>query len=210
MPFPPVQKVIRYLVLSLIALVIVAGACDKVLGPKTKSFAVSPDTATLSIGGRTYVHASLALLAPAIVRYASSDTTVAVVDSSGLVQGVGAGTTSIRAWPAADSALVDSLRVQVLSRSGVWVVIYPDSAQVLQGTTRQLRWRVGGTDSAGVVLRSSDSTAASVDSTGLVCGKRGGSNAVLVRATSVADSTAVDSARIFVITPLPSQHPPGC
>ena len=208
MPFPPVRNAIGLLALSVIALVLVAGACDKVLGPKSKSFIVSPDTATLTIGGRTYVRATMALLAPATVLYASSDTTVAVVDSSGLVQGVGAGTAAIRAWPVADSALVDSLRVQVLPRSGTWVVLYPDSAQILQGAARQLRWRTDST-SAGVVLRSSDSTAASVDSTGLVCGKRGGSLAI-IRATSAADSTAADSARIFVATPLPSQHPPGC
>ncbi len=209
MRFPPTRNAIGLLALSLIALVLVAGACDRVLGPKSKSFTVSDSTVTLAIGGRTYVHATLTLLAPATVLYASSDPTIAVVDSSGLVLGVGAGTTHIRAWPVADSALVDSLRVQVQPRSGSWVVLYPDSMQILKGQSRQLHWVVGGTDSSAVLLKSSDSTIARVDTTGLVCGT-GSSSIAIIRATSVADTTAVDSARVFVVAPLPSQHPPGC
>ncbi len=210
MQFPLSRNAAGFLACCAVVVPLLAGACDKVLGPKSKSFVVSPDTATVQIGGRAYVRVSMTKLAPLAVAYASLNPNVAVVDdSSGLVRGVGAGSATILAWPVADSSLVDSLRVQVLPRSGSWVVLYPDSVRLLQGATRQLGWRVSDTTHTGVVLRSSDSTVARVDSTGLVCGKRGGSNA-LIRAIGVADSTARDSARIFVVTPLPTQKPPGC
>ncbi len=210
MQFPLFRNAAHSVVFCAVVMALIAGACDKILGPKSKSFTVSPDTATVSIGGRTYVGVTMVKLAPLNVAYASLDTNVAVVDeSSGLVQGVGAGAATILAWPVGDSTLVDSLRVQVPPRTGSWVVIYPDSVRLLQGATRQLGWRASDTTHAGVVLRSSDSTVARVDSTGLVCGKRGGGTAI-IRAIPVADTTAVDSARIFVVTPLPTQKPPGC
>ncbi len=116
------------------------------------------------------------------VRYASLDTTIAVVDSTGLVRAVAAGSTTIVAYAAADPSVQGSTAVSVSRGSSLVQSIFvePSVSIIILGDTVRLRGFVGLAPGAppetprDVTFTTADTTIATVTPTGLVRGRRPG------------------------------------
>jgi uncharacterized protein YjdB len=106
------------------------------------------------------------------INWSSSDRNIAYVDSSGLVIGVRAGTATITAT-AVDNSVVTSTStstVNVISVPVTGVSVAPSFATMMTGDTIRLNAAIVPFNASDTRIRwdSSDSTIASVDSTGLV------------------------------------------
>ncbi len=176
-------------------------ACDRAApGPAGPHLKLAPDSIGLGIHGSFYLAVNAPGPRPANVVFSSSDTAVVVVDTAGRVQAVGYGTAYVHAWDATQPTLRDSMRVRVPEPAGPWLVLLPDSAEVVVWRWGRLTWRLGGTDDPRVSLASSDTMVVAVDDTGAVCARGPGRAVIhgLARGTG-----ATDSIRIFVV-PVPS------
>ena len=161
--------------------------------------AVVPATGTV-VAGDTLRLASEAtdanghIVAAAGVSWASSDTVVAMVDSSGLVTGVDAGNVEITAT---SSEVVGRATLTVLAPAPAAVLVEPDTVRfsALGDTTRlavDVRDQIGRplTD-VTVSWRSADTTVASVDSTGLVTAAGDGATTVSATVGEVSGEAVV-------------------
>jgi alpha-tubulin suppressor-like RCC1 family protein len=177
------------------------------------SIAVAPDTARVVVGRTTKlavtVRDSLGAPTERALRWSSSDTAVARVDSAGIVTGVAIGRATITA--AADS-LSASAVVTVHDASVYRVAISPGALAVVAGDTvnlvaAPLDAQDGVVADRSIAWSSSDTTVASVDSaTGALEARHAGAAYAIARDGSIADSVRVhvapDVAGVRVLTPL--------
>ncbi|MFQ5535885.1 MAG: Ig-like domain-containing protein [Gemmatimonadota bacterium] len=176
----------------------VAAAVSVAVTQEPATVTVSPDSVTLIPGGTqaftvSVLDANAVVIASPAVTWTIADTTVATVDATGLVTGVGAGSTDLIATSGsvADTAVVNVLDVPVDS-----VDITPDSVAMDPGAAVQLSISFFAAD--GTVLvgptatwTSRNDSVATVDATGLVTALMQGSTWIVATADSASDSTYV-------------------
>jgi alpha-tubulin suppressor-like RCC1 family protein len=166
---------------------------------RRESIAVSPDTARVVVGRTTELRAVVRDTAgvPAesrVVRWASSDTAVARVDSVGVVTGVAVGVAKITAT---SDSLVATAAVSVHDASVYRVAVAPRALTVVAGDTLTLAATPLDAGDRVVPERtihwsSSDTNVVAVDSaTGAITALKGGDAWVVARDGAVADSAAV-------------------
>ena len=162
---------------------------------------VVPDTATVVEGdtlrlAATVTDANGQVVTGAEFVWGSGDTTVAVVDATGLVTGAGAGQVQVTATAA---GVTGRAELTVVAPAPTTVAVTPDTVVLTSlGQTAQLtadvRDQAGrAMDGVPVVWSSADTTVAVVDSSGLVTAVGGG--AATVTATA---GEAVGEARVNV------------
>lgn len=131
------------------------------------------------------------------VTWTSGDAAVATVSATGVVTGVTAGTTTIRATSVADPRISSTANVTVAPARGV--VINPNAVSIATGQTQALVAIVNienGLNTA-VTWRTSSSAIASVSQAGVVTGVAFGT--ATITAVSVADSTLRATATVNVV-----------
>ena len=184
------------------------------------SVSVEPDSAALLVGDTVRLSATAfdALggeVAGAAFAWTSADTLVAVVDSVGLVSGVGPGEAEIAA---SSSGVAGRARLRVADLAATTISIAPDSVMLAAlGDTVRLTAEVF--DQAGRPLpgaafawTSGDTLVARVDSAGLVTAAGGGS-ATITAASGEASATAAVTVRppapSVVVSPSAATVGPG-
>ena len=176
-----------------------SGSTAVTVAQEVAAVAVSPDTGNV-VAGDTLRMASEPtdanghIVDAAEVSWASADTAVAVVDSSGLVTGVVAGNVGITAT---SSDVVGRATLTVVAPAPAGVVVAPDTVlfSALGDTVRlavEVRDQIGRplTDVA-VSWTSTDTTVASVDSTGMVTAVADGATTVSATAGDVSGEAVV-------------------
>ena len=179
-----------------------SGSATVTVAPEVSRVAVSPTAATMTALGDTLRMAAAVLdlngreVPGVAVSWTSGDSTVAVVDSTGLVTAVGAGETTVTATSGTVSA---SASVTVMQTTST-VAVSPARAALQVGDT--LRLRASATDANGHPVAgaefywaSSDSAVAAVGASGLVRGIAEGTATI-----TAASASAAGMAEIIVET----------
>ena len=183
-----------------------ASAVVTVTGIPVAAVAVSPGSATLTLGGAASLAATTTdtngnVLSGRTITWSSANNNVAKVSTAGLVTAVGAGSTSITATSEGKSGsaqIVVNAAVHVAS-----VAVSPDSVNLNAGATVTLsattRDASGGTLSGRIVTWSSSAaTIATVSSTGVVTAVANGT------ATITATSDGSSGTAEVVVAPVPA------
>jgi len=166
------------------------------------SIAVSPKTASVAVGATTQLAATVDPSGTALT-WTSSDETVATVDSTGLVTGVGVGSATITVIGPDGVGPNDSAAVTVTPAvvpvTGITVAL--DNASTIVGGTAMATATVAPDDATNPAYTwSSDTPAvATVDATGKVTAVALGTANII--ATSTDDSTITGSAAFTVAPP---------
>src|SRR5439155_785581 len=171
------------------------------------SVTVSPASASIFVGGTRQLSAVTKdaagnTLTGRVVTWASSNTAVATVNSSGLVTAVGAGSATITVTSEGKSGTA-AITVTVVPVAAV--TVSPASATIAVGGTRQLsavtKDSAGGTLTGRVVTWSSSNTAvATVNSSGLVTGVAAGSATI----TATSEGKSSTAAITVIVVPVAS------
>jgi uncharacterized protein YjdB len=156
---------------------------------------VSPTTATVGIGSTQQLSATIA---PAnatnqTVNWTSSNTAVATVNSSGLVTGVAAGTSTITATTA-DGNKTATSAVTVTTIPVTGVSVSPATVNLYAGNTQQLSATVSPANATNktVTWSSSNTAVATVNSSGLVTAVAAGTANITVT-TQNGSKTAIST-----------------
>jgi len=174
--------------------------------PAVTGISVSPQSATLSVGGTAQLSAVVTVNDPSVattVTWASSNAAVATVNATGLVTAVARGSATITATSTANASFRAGAQITV--EAGVRsVTISPNNAIVPTGQTLQL---VANVDANAGVARtvtwsSSAPAVATVSATGVVTGVTAGTATIIARAT--ADTSIFGAAAITVRDPIPA------
>lgn len=201
---------IRVLTLALCSSILLA-ACggDGTTTPPAKtlsSIAVSPTTASLTIGGTqaltvtgTYSDATTAALTSGVT-YTSSSTTIASVSGTGLVTAAAAGTATITAAASGKTATA-TITVAAPAPTLTAIAVTPTTVSLAPAATRQLT--VTGTYSdattgaltSGVTFASSATSVATVSGTGLITAVAAGTSTITATHTA---STRTSTATVTV------------
>ncbi|NQE53422.1 Tk-subtilisin [ANME-1 cluster archaeon GoMg3.2] len=183
-----------------------------VTAPILQSITVMPNTATIEVDAKqqymatgTYSDDSTAHITSSVA-WASSDTTVASIDSEGLATGVGEGSTDITATSDSISDTA-TLTVTLALKS---IAVTPETASIPKGLTQQ--YMATGTYSddstanitSSVAWESSDTTVATIDSKGLATGVGEGSTEItatlgLIRDTAALTVTAPSEPTVVIV-----------
>ena len=166
-----------------------SGSAAVTVAQDVRAVAVVPDSTTVVEGdtlrlAATATDANGQMVAGVDFAWASADTAVAVVDTSGLVTGVGTGEAQVTATAA---GLTGRAELVVVTPLPTTVAVTPDSVLTAVGQTAQLTAAVlnqGGRvmDGVPVIWLSAETTVAAVDASGLVTAV--GSGAVTITATA--------------------------
>lgn len=148
--------------------------------------ACSPTTVTISqTSASIIIGENLSLTATASdeaeITWSTSDEDVATVSRNGTVRGVGEGTATITA------ATEDASATCTVTVSAVTVTISPETASVERGETVQLS--ATASDDGTITWSSSDTSIATVSSTGLVTGVAEGTATITARRGSAGSDT---------------------
>ncbi|WP_419937580.1 Ig-like domain-containing protein [Candidatus Palauibacter sp.] len=199
----------------------VSGSAAVTVAQAVSRVSVSPSADTLVAGGDTLRLAAAALdanghtVADAEFEWASSDTTVATVDATGLATGVGPGEVEITA---SSSGVAGRASLTVVAPAPTTIGIAPDTlALTALGQTGQLSAEVR--DQRGRVMEgvpvswsSADTTVAAVDSAGVVTAVGGGASTVTAsagEASGEAQVTVMQSTGSVAVTPAAGTVAPG-
>lgn len=191
--------------LALIAMTLTLSACGGGGGGGAVSgvnIDNAPTSGQLALGSSLDLDATVNVTGGAsqAVTWASSNSSVATVDSDGVVTGKAVGTTTITATSNFDRSKQDSVALEVVTSPVTAVAVTPETASVSAGDTVQLSAVVEG--NAGVsqeVTWSSDKTGvATVDANGLVTGLSSGT--ATITATSTVDPSKSGSAVVTVVS----------
>ena len=155
---------------------------------------VAPTTASLNPGGSTQLAATISPVTATNKTYswASSNTGVATVNASGLVTAVANGTATITATTA-DGGHKASCTVSVTTPTS-GVTLSPASTTIIKGKTQQLTATVAPATASDKSLTwtSSNTSVATVNSSGLVTGVGTGSATITATTTSGAHKATCD------------------
>ena len=190
-----------------------SGSAAVTVAQAVRSVAISPAADTLLARGDTLRLAAEALdanghaVTGAEFSWASSDTTVATVDASGLVTGIGPGDVGISA---SSSGIAGQASLAIVEPVPTAIVVTPDTlALTALAQTAELSAAVR--DQAGRMMEgvavswsSADTMVAAVDTTGLVTAVGGGVTAVFALAGEVSGTamvTVVQSGSSVVVSP---------
>jgi uncharacterized protein YjdB len=187
------------------------------VGSPVLAVTINPQSLTVPVGGTGQLTATVSLApnAPSgtatTVTWSSSDATIATVNATtGLVTGVKAGQTVIRATSTANTSLVASIPVTVTATSATVgnLAVSPTNVNLAVGGTQQLTTNVtllptapAGTSTA-VTCRSSNTAVVTVTASGcLITAVSGGSGTITVLAA--ADTNVRTTVGVTVATPAP-------
>ena len=198
----------------------VSGSATVTVAQEISSVAVAPDTATVVEGDTVRIAATATDANGQVVTgagfvWGSGDTTVAVVDATGLVTGVGAGQVQVTATAA---GVTGRATLTVVARVPTAVAVTPDTVVLTSlGQTAQLtadvRDQAGrAMDGVPVAWSSADTTVAVVDSSGLVTAVGGGAATVTATAGEVSGDaivTVMQSAGSVTVSPPAHTIAPG-
>ena len=198
----------------------VSGTATVTVTQVVSAVVVSPAADTLVAGDTLRLSAEATdanghPVAGAEFTWASGDTSVAVVDGSGLVTGTGAGEVEITAT---SSGVTGRGEFTVVAPAPTAIVVTPDTvALTALGETEQLAAEVrdqAGRAMAGVAVSwsSADTTVAAVDSAGLVTAAGSGATTITAaagQASGEAVVTVMPSAGSVVVTPAAGTVAPG-
>lgn len=162
---------------------------------------ISAQNVSVTIGGTTQLYASvLPSTADQTVTWSSSNTGVATVSGSGVVQGVSAGSVTITAQSLNGVTDSTSVTVNQLAPVATRVTVAPKSVALLVGKTAQLSAIVApaGTNQT-VTWSSSDNRVASMFSDGTVTGAGPGTATI----TATTANGLTDTTTVTVTQPLP-------
>jgi len=152
-------------------------------GGSVTSVSVSPTIADLYVGTAKYLSAIIVPANPVNknVSWSSSDTSVATVDTTGLVTGVAVGSATITVTTQDGSFTATSIAT-VSNIPVTGVKVSPTTASVNVGSTKQLTATISPYNAfdQNVSWSSSDTSVATVDTTGLVTGVAVGSAVITV------------------------------
>ena len=172
--------------------------------PKINSIELTPSTATVRTGATVPItvllrDASGKPIGGVNVFWSSSDTSIAVVSSSGVVSGRAAGTATVAASALGVSA---SATITVLNRDVANVQVTPAAASIRVGATSPFEARTFDAQGAllpgrAIVWTTSSSSIATVDQQGIVTGRAVGT------ATITATSEGKSGAAVATVTSIP-------
>ncbi len=189
-----------------------SGTVTVTVAQRVATVAVSPESATLVVGDTLRLTSEATdanghIVPEAVVSWASGNTSVGVVDPSGLVTGVGAGNVEITAT---SSEVVGRASLTIVAPAPATVLVEPDTVRLsaLADTVQlvvEVRDQIGRplTDFP-VSWASADTTVASVDSTGLVTAVANGATTVSAMAGQVSGGAVVavmQAARSVALSP---------
>ena len=197
-----------------------SGSATVTVAQVVSAVAVAPDSATVLEGdtlrlAATATDANGHVMAAAEFVWASADTLVAVVDTSGLVTGIGAGLVQVTATAA---EITGRGALTVVAPVPTTVAVTPDTVVLAAlGHTTQLtadvRDQIGrAMDGVPVAWSSADTTVAVVDSSGLVTAVRNGAATVTAAAGEAAGGAHVNvrqSAGSVTVSPSMDSVAPG-
>jgi len=172
-----------------IAVGVVTG-CDSPAPPS--GLTLTPDSLVLSVRQRVQLSVVFADGSDRRLNFTTSDSTVASVTPSGLVEATGAGSAYVRAAAVGRPSAVDSAHIVVPG-----VRVSPNAATLPVRAALQLSWHVTGATSDSVHLQSTDSSIADVSGGGLVCAFSPGK--AVIRVSSQTDPVAPDSTILEVL-----------
>lgn len=158
---------------------------------------------------RVFVIADPRCPAPTTVVYSIDDASIARVDSSGAVNGVSRGQTTLRAQIRENPSIETRIPVSVTSSGSFDPVISPISLSISVGDTARITANAAqpadppGTDDS-FLFRSLNPAIATVSATGLVTGRSPGD--VIIALTAVRDSNLRFSVGVTVRPPRVSLH----
>ncbi|HTT28254.1 MAG TPA: Ig-like domain-containing protein [Solirubrobacteraceae bacterium] len=168
---------------------------------RTASVVVTPATASVAVGSGTQLSAtpkdsSGTPVTGRVATWTSTDSTTATVNGSGSVHGVRAGATTIIATIDGFSGTANVTVTSTTTSRTASVVVTPATASIAVGSGTQLT--ATPKDSAGnplsgrpVIWRSTDSTTASVNGSGLVQGVRAGTATVIATIDGFSGAASV-------------------
>ncbi|MDE2751723.1 MAG: Ig-like domain-containing protein, partial [Gemmatimonadota bacterium] len=198
----------------------VSGSAIVSVAQEVRAVVVAPDTATVLAGDTlrlvaTATDANGQAVTGIAFAWASGDTTVAVVDASGLVTGVGAGQVQVTA---AAAGATGRAQLAVVAPVPTTVAVTPDTVVLTAvGQTAQLNAEVRdqagrSMDGVPVAWSSADTTVAVVDSAGLVSAVGGGVATITARAGEASGDalvTVVQSVDSVTVSPPADTIAPG-
>ena len=166
-----------------------------------ESISVMPRTANLDVGGTLALEATITPSDATVktIRWSSDDTTKATVNDKGVVTGLAAGTVNITATTV-DGGKTSSCTVTLATVPLTGLTVEPTSAEVAVNRTFELQvtFIPANASNKNINWTSSDSTVASVNSSGVVKGNKAGE--ATITGTSAADSTKQVTCKVKVVT----------
>lgn len=170
---------------------------SKSSGTSVTGVSITPTSTTLQVGGSQQLSAAVqpSDASNTNVTWASSDASVATVNSSGLVKAISAGTTTITV-KTADGSFTATAKITVSTQpvSVTGVTLAPTSATIGVGGTQQLTDTIAPSRATNknVSWTSSNTSVATVSSSGLVTGVSSGTATITVK-TADGGFTATSS-----------------
>ncbi len=178
----------------------VSGSATVTVAQQVSAVEITPDTAIVLPGATLQLSAEAEdanghAVAGSEFAWASSDTTVAVVDSAGLVSGIALGQVEVSAT---SSGATGQAQLEVVEPAPMTVAVTPDAVMFdALGDTLRLTGEVR--DQAGrpmpgevVMWAASDTSVAMVDSDGLVTAVGNGAATITAMSGALSDDAAVD------------------
>ncbi len=170
-----------------------------VLGIEVDGVDVSPDEATIPVGGSQQFAAAAVgrgvTLPDRAITWSTVDPLVATVDDTGLVTAVAEGTTEVRAAHTADGEEVVGSADVMVAIPVASVSVTPPASTINAGQTVQLTGQTLGPDDEDlmrtIAWSSSDNAVATVDNTGLVSGLSGGTVTITAMSEGVSGTATV-------------------
>jgi uncharacterized protein YjdB len=162
------------------------------------SISVSPSSGTLNVGQSATLTATArdagGTIVPASITWSSSSSSVATVSSGGVVTGVAAGTATITA---SSGTVTGTATITVQLAPVARIVITPPNPEVEEDETIQLTATLYDAQNnvltgRSVTWSSSNTSLATVSSTGLVRGRREGTVTITATSEGVSGSTKVE------------------
>ncbi|MGI6710727.1 MAG: Ig-like domain-containing protein [Bacilli bacterium] len=157
---------------------------------------ISASSASIAAGTTKTLTATVTNTTNTAVTWTSSNTSVATVNSSGVVSGVAAGSAVITATSVANNSVSATCAITVTAQLMPELTVSPTSGSIYVGEPLQITATVTNVSNTAVTWTSSNTGIATVSSTGVVTGKAAGSATITV--TSVANTSVKKTVAITV------------